>query len=282
MTNPFPKTDLAALVHLSAPARVLALLAALRFVAAYDLRFAGIDPAEADALLADKILYRWHMKRRLTDAHATVVFALHRNGAKELARAMDVDPGSVPYSTKSTCERSAMFLDHELAVSRFALLLARDLGCEEAPAKLLSWETDAERLADAVHLMHDPKHMGRQPLVADGLAIVRGPRGVEGLLVEIDRGTERPGYMAKKYRGYLEWWREGGPARKFSLRALRLLTVAPDARRVERLREACVEATGKRAGGLFWFASEDDLVRDGLHAPIWSTTRAEKQKLWSP
>lgn len=281
MNKTFPKTDLAALAHLSTPVRVLALLAALRFVAADDLRLTSVEADDADTLVADKLTYCWHMKRRLTDENATSVLALHRNGAKELARALEVDPGSVPYSTKSTCERSAMFLDHQLALSRFALLLAHDLDGENAPAKLYSWETDAERLADAVHLLHDPKHLGRQPLVADGLAIVRGCRGVEGLLVEIDRGTERPGYMAKKYRGYLEWWREGGPARKFSLRAIRLLTVAPDARRVERLREACNEATTKRASGLFWFASEEDLVREGLLVPVWSTTRADKLKLWS-
>lgn len=280
MTPTFPRTDLARLLGLPAPVRVFALLAALRFVAADDLALAGADPAEANDALADKLVFRLAMKRRLTDETATNVLALRRDGAKELARAMDVEPTSVPYSTKTTCKRSAMFLDHELAVSRFALLLARSLRRGVAPASLLSFETDADRLADAVHVTHDAKHLGRQPLVADALAVVGTPRGVEGLLIEIDRGTERPGYMARKYAGYLAWWKEGGPERKFSVKAMRLLTIAPGAIRTERLREACAEATEKRAAGLFWFAAENDLARERLLAPVWSTPRKENVRLW--
>lgn len=279
MTHAFPKTDLARLLGLPAPVRVLALLAALRFVAADDLALAGVEPHEANDLLADKLVFRLAMKRRLTDEHATHVLALRRDGAKELAQVMEVEPASVPYSTRTTCDRSAMFLDHQLALSRFALLLARDLQ-GVPPAALLSWETDAERLADAVHLMRGPGHLGRQPLVADALAAVGTPRGVEGLLVEVDRGTERPGYMARKYAGYLAWWKEGGPERKFSVKAMRLLTIAPNATRTERLREACAEATEKRAAGLFWFAAEEDLVREGLLASVWSTTRGDGLALW--
>lgn len=280
MTPTFPKTDLARLVALPRGARVLALLGALRFVAADDLPLVGIAAEEIEALVGSDLVFRLPLQRRLTEKETTDVLALRRQGALELARLHDFEPGTVPYSTRSTCERSAMFLDHELAVARFALLLARDLGAQDAPARLLSWETDADRLADAAHVTHDPKHLGRQPLVADGLAIVHGPRGPEGLLVEIDRGTERPGYMARKYAGYLAWWKEGGPERKFGVKAMRLLTVAPDAKRVERLREACAEATGKRAGGLFWFAADDEIMREGFHAPAWSTPRAEKLPPW--
>jgi hypothetical protein len=280
MTPTFSKTDLARLVALPRGARVLAVLGALRFVAATDLRLIDVAAEETDALVESDLVFRLRLQRRLTEKDATDVLALRRQGALELARVLDVEPGSVPYSTKTTCERSAMFLDHQLALARFALLLARDLH-EGAPAKLLSWEQEPDRLADAVHLLHDPKHLGRQPLVADGLAVVHGPHGPEGLLVEIDRGTERSGYMARKYAGYLAWWKEGGPERKFSVKALRLRTVAPDAKRRDRLREACREATEKRGSGLFWFAAEDDLVREGILAAIWSTLRGEKIKPWS-
>lgn len=281
MTSTFPKTDLARLLRLGARPRALALLAALRFVAVDDLRFAEIDAGDTDALIEDAFAFRFRLQRRLTQEHPTDVLALRRKGAIELTRVLDIEPGSIPYSTRATCDRSAMFLDHQLALSRFALLLARDLRKGVPPAALLSWETDAERLADAVHLMREPGHLGRQPLVADGLAVVGTIRGVEGLLVEIDRGTEKPGYLGRKYAGYLGWWKEGGPMRKFSVRAMRLLTVAPDAKRTERLRKACIETTEKRAGGLFWFASEADLVREGLLAPVWSTTREKHVPLWS-
>lgn len=281
MTHLFPKTDLARLVTLPVPGRALAVVAALRFVAVDDLRLAGVAPVEVNALVEDGLLFRLRLQRRLTHTEPTAVLALKRAGALELARALDAEPQTVPYSTKTTCERSAMFLDHALAVARFALWLARDLNGDGAPATLLSFETDPERLADAVHLMRDPAHLGRQPLVADALAVVQGSRGPEGLLVEIDRGTERPGYLGRKYAGYLAWWHEGGPERKFSVKALRLLTVTPDAKRTERLRQACQEATAGRAGGLFWFASEKDLVCEGMLAPVWSTTRNERVALWT-
>jgi hypothetical protein len=173
-----------------------------------------------------------------------------------------------------------MFLDHSLAISAFALALARDLAA--APmAALLSWEADPDRLADSVHLMEGAGYLDRQPLVADGLAVVRGPRGPEGLLVEIDRGTERPSYLGQKYRGYLAWWKSGAHERRFNLKAIRILTVAPDAKRSERLREACREATAAAGGGLFWFASEDAILKDGPLAPVWSTLRTERIPLWS-
>lgn len=281
MTSPFPKTDLARLVQLPLQARVLGLLAALRFIAADDLCVVGVDADAVTKLVADGLVFSFRLQRRLTEEKPTQVLALRRNGARELARVLDVDQHTVSYSTKSTLDRSAMFLDHQLAVGRFAVLLARALSATTAPARLLSWETDPDRLADAVLLVRDLRSFRRQPLVADALAVVQGPRGAEGLLVEIDRGTERPGYLGKKYAGYLAWWKDGGPLRRFDVKALRLMTIAPDEKRAERLREAGKDATAGRLSGLFWFAAEDRLVHDGLLAPVWSTLRSDQLALWS-
>lgn len=281
MNNPFIKTDLARLVELPLPARVLGLLAALRFITADDLVLMNIKADDINTLVDAGLVFRFRLQRRLTQENPTEVLALRRDGRHELARLLDVDSDSIPYSTRSSCDRSAMFMDHHLAVSRFGLLLAQALVREGTPARLLSWETDPDRLADSAHVFNDPCLLGRQPLVADALAVVQGPNSVEGMLVEIDRGTERPGYMARKYAGYLSWWRDGGPARRFDVRALRLLTVAPDRRRTERLREAAKETTHGHAAGLFWFAAEDDLLREGFLAPVWSTLRADHLPLWS-
>jgi hypothetical protein len=281
MTNVFPKADLARLIALPARLGALALVAALRFLARGDLAQAGLDGDAVGSAITGGLVRRLLLQRRLTEEQPTEVLALTRAGARSLAAALGVDAGSVPYSTQTNSKRSAMFMDHTLARNAFAVRLARIL-VTGAPAELLSWEHEAERLADAVHVLREPGQLERQPLVADGLAVVRGPRGTEGLLVEIDRGTERPSYMGRKYAGYLEWWRTGGPRRRFGVPAMRLLTVAPDERRAARLREACLAATGKRGGGLFWFASDDDLARDGLLAPVWSTLREERVPLWFP
>jgi hypothetical protein len=186
----------------------------------------------------------------------------------------------VPHSTRSNSARSAFFLDHTLARNSFAISLAvSSQGTGGAP--LLSWEHDRDRLSDAVSLATPEGEFRRQPLEADGLAICRGPRGIEGLLVEIDRGTEPPSYLGKKYAGYLEWWRQGRHVKRFDVRPIRILTVAPDERRIARLRQACLAATDGKAGGLFWFGSEEAMAKQGFASPIWSTAKVEHLPLWS-
>jgi len=85
MTKSFPKTDLVRLLALPAPTRMLALLAAFRFLAVSDLGLAGIDNGEVDAAEAVGSVLRFQLQRRMTDRAATQVLALSRAGALELA-----------------------------------------------------------------------------------------------------------------------------------------------------------------------------------------------------
>jgi hypothetical protein len=258
----------------------LALLAACRFLTADDIVRAGVGAADLEAADAGGCLLRLQFQRRVTDRERTGVLALSRAGARELARAMELDPASVSHSTRSNSARSAFFLDHTLGRNSFALALAMS-GQEVGGVPLLSWEHDRDRLSDSVSLVTPDGEFRRQPLEADGLAICRGPRGIEGLLVEIDRGTEPPNYLGRKYAGYLEWWRQGRHIKRFDVKPIRILTVAPDERRSARLRHACLAATNGKAGGLFWFGSEEVIVKQGIASNIWSTAKVEHLPLWS-
>jgi len=280
MNNSFPKTDLARLLALPPRPRLLALLAACRFLTAADLARAGIGAADLAAADAAGCILRLQFQRRVTDPDRTEVLALSRAGAGELARDLEVDLASVPHSTRSGSARSAFFLDHTLGRNSFALALAMS-GQRVGGAPLLSWEHDRDRLSDSVSLMVPTGEFRRQPLEADGLAVCCGPRGTEGLLVEIDRGTEPPSYLGRKYAGYLEWWRQGRHVERFDVKTIRILTVAPDERRLSRLRQACVAATGGKAGGLFWFVSEEAITRQGIAAANWSTAKVKHLPLWS-
>ncbi len=260
--------------------RLLALLAAFRFFAVSDLVRAGIDDGEVEAAGTARCILRFRLQRRMTDPAPTEVLALSRAGAREIARVMEVDLATVPHSTRSNSNRSAMFMDHTLARNNFAIIVATALSRDRDVPKLLSWEHDRDRLSAAVTMPHGPGELHRLPLEADGLAIVRGPRGPEGLLVEIDRGTEMPGYLGRKFGGYLEWWKFGGHRKRFDVDSLRILTIAPDERRMIRLRDACAASTGGKASGLFWFAAEDAVTKHGVLAPIWSTLRGEQFQLW--
>lgn len=260
-------------------ARLLALLAACRFLTASDLVRAGIETTDLEAADAAGCILHFQFQRRVTDRERTEVLALSRAGARELARTLEIDSCSVPHSTRSNSARSAFFLDHTLSRNSFALSLA--VAAEEAGGTaLLSWEHDRDRLSDSVSIILPTGEFQRIPLEADGLAICRGPRGVEGILVEIDRGTEPPSYLGRKYAGYLEWWRQGRHVKRFDVKPIRILTVAPDERRTARLREACQAATDGKAGGLFWFASEDVIMKEGIAARIWSTVKVERLPLW--
>ena len=261
--------------------RLLALLAAFRFLAMPDLVRANIDNGEVEASEAVRSILRFQLQRRMTDPAPTQVLALSRAGALELARAMEAEPGTVPHSTRSNSSRSVMFLDHTLARNSFALSLAGMKHETDGNPVLLSWEHDRDRLADAVTMMASTSQLSRLPLEADGLAICRGPRGIEGLLIEVDRGTEPVGYLGRKYAGYLEWWRQGGHVRRFDVDTVRILTVAPDEKRTARLRAACLESTQGKAGGLFWFGAEDTVAKHGIMAPIWSTAKVERLPLWT-
>lgn len=279
MNNSFPQTDLATLLTLPPRPRLLALLAACRFLTTPDLLSVGVSTEDLAAADAAGCLLHLHFQRRVTDQERTEVLALSRAGARELSRAMDVDPGSVPYSTRSNSARSAFFLDHTLGRNSFALALARS--CQTTGANVLSWEHDRDRLSDSVSLVSPAGEYRRIPLEADGLAICCGPRGIEGLLVEIDRATEPPGYLGRKYAGYLEWWRQGRQLKRFDVKTIRIVTVAPDERRLARLRQACQATTQGKAGGLFWFVAEDAIAAKGIAADIWSTAKVEHLPLWS-
>jgi hypothetical protein len=279
MNKSFPKTDLARLLSLPPRPRLLALLAACRFLTAGDIGRAGIEAADLAAADAADCILRLQFQRRVTDRERTEVLALSRAGAKELARTMDVDPSCVPHSTRSNSARSAFFLDHTLGRNSFALSLAMS-GQRVGGAPLYSWEHDRDRLSDSVSMISSTGEFARLPLEADGLAICCGPRGIEGLLVEIDRGTEPPSYLGKKYAGYLEWWRQGRHVKRFDVKTIRILTVAPDERRLGRLRQACQAATAGKAGGLFWFVSEEAIAKHGFSGPTWSTAKIEHLPLW--
>ena len=133
-------------------------------------------------------------------------------------------------------------------------------------------ETHVERIEDGV--------LRRVLLVPDALALVETDSGSEVLAIEVDRGTERPSYMARKYGAYLDWWRSGRHLDDWKSSAVRILTIAPSERRSQRLARACREATGGKVSGLFWFASEPDIVRGGILTPVWSTTTEAQKSLW--
>jgi len=243
---------------------------------------AAVDQAEVrptlEGLVAEKILVRLQPTRGLDGAPPGPAFALTRRGAALVAGATGRPAPRVPNPGKSL-----YMLAHDLGRNEIGIVL--EILDRSGRLRLLRWETARTRIGASVQLPLRGRAL-RVPLVADALAIVEVAGKTDALLVEIDMGTVSLPRMRTKYAAYLAWWREGGPERRFGQKALRVLTIAPNEKRLYRLREAALAATDGRGSGLFWFG-EQKLVDAGrpplLLGPGWrSGTYPSEQRAASP
>ncbi len=235
---------------------VFAALALVRFASVESLRaFAG--PIGLTSELLDRwikagyLLVASVVSDVITGASEPYV-CLTRSGARTLAQATGARAEGI---SSTRLRRSSQKRLHELGVADLALAvlsLAR-IGRID----LQGIETDDRKIATST-VLHDRKGPKRIALQADLLVVTRGDRGPSALLVEIDRGTISVAKMAERYAGYLSWQREGGPERDFSVKAMRVLTVAPDEKRAGKLHDAALEANGGNRSGFLLFATKAD------------------------
>lgn len=210
---------------------------------------ATLEAAEIEAALPDLlreelvIEYPVHFRteeRALTLAPAGLVL---------LQRAGLAPPGRLP-----GLRRGLHRLAHDLERNELGLVLeALDA---RGVFRLERWVTSASRIAFAAHL---PTRggLGRIPLVADALAVLRVGSRLDAVLIEIDMGSVSLDRMRSKFAGYLAWWQSGGPLTRFGLRSVRVLTLAPTPARIERLRQAAEGLTNGGGLGLLWFGPLD-------------------------
>lgn len=267
---------------------VLDLLRRFRFLTARQLQLA-VGCAEVDLLgLEDTgLVLGFGLADPFRQRESERVYALTRQGAQALMARKNLDRSEVPYLTPGQRQRSLLTLQHTLARNECALALEH--ACRDsADTEMLGWEHRPERIADAAFLYDEKLGSVRVPLVPDGVAILRH-RGTEHvLIVEIDRGTVGIPRMTLRYRGYAAWWENGGPERKYGVRASRVLTVAPTEKRTENLRAAARKAIRRGRGSrLLWFATEDavQIGGDVLHAPAWRlahTRNGQRYALFDP
>jgi hypothetical protein len=177
--------------------------------------------------------------------------ALTTVGARVLLASAD---GHVEGVSSARLRRSSQKRRHDLAVGSFALAV-RALASRRK-VDLLGLETDPTRFS-ASGLLAEPGALpDRVPLQADAYVLTRSTGGQRALLVEVDRGTVSLRTMGRKYAGYLAWKAANGPERDFAVRALRVLTVAPDERRAKRLHEAALAANDGKGTGFLLFMTD--------------------------
>jgi hypothetical protein len=213
----------------------------------------GLTPDLLDVWCKTGLLYRGVVQPDPLRADQVQYVALTTAGGRALTSATGRQVAGV---TAARLKRTSQKRMHDVLVGEAALsviALAKD-----GAIRLVGVETDDRKLATVVHVTELGKEPERIVLQPDALIVTDGPRGNEALLLEIDRSTTAPARMQTRYRGALAWQREGGPARDFGTKSLRVVTLVPTKARLERLRAAALEANGGRRTGFLLFGLLDD------------------------
>lgn len=258
------------LLHPNPPWTLDALHAIHRHQALRPAQVAALVPADPSTVSAELHALRSQGLLSLVrvprgrDGEPDDAFLLSGMGLLALQHAGLAPPGRVasrphgPYALAHDLERNQLGVVLERLDADGALVLER-------------WTTARTALGFAAHLP-EKGTLVRVPLVADAFAVVRHRGRADGLLVEVDMGSVPLARMRAKYAGYARWWQDGGPMRRFGLRSLRVLTLAPTPARLRQLVDCAAEATGGQGMGLLWFGMLDLLHADAPEAllgPVW-------------
>ena len=219
--------------------------------------------AFASSGLTEELLDTWCaagllMKRNAFDdltAHALSCISLGRAGARSLAMAT----GRVIPAPKRVASTRKTAHDAEVGDTGLAILALARAG----HIRLRGVEFDDKRIGTSIATAIPGVGPKRIALQADAYVVRDTSEGPVALLIEIDRGTTSVKRLAEKYAGYLAWKDQGGPIRDFGVKAMRVVTIAPQDRRSRALHDAALAANyGKRSGFLLFLEREAIDVRE--------------------
>lgn len=213
----------------------------------------GLTREQVDGWVASGLMHRATVETDAVSGEKATYLAVTPKGAKELAR---VETATVEGVSAARLRRSSQKRLHDVSVGEAALAFMA-AGRDDL-LDLALVETDEKRFATSVVLAEPGTAPKRVALQADLFVAYRRDGELAALLVEVDRGTISVLKMTEKYAGYLAWRREGGPMRDFGVKAVRVVTIAPNERRVDKLHASALEANhGKQSGFLLFLAEAD-------------------------
>jgi hypothetical protein len=171
-----------------------------------------------------------------------------------------------------TTQRTAFLMKHSLATAEVALAFQR---CARVHVghEVLLWECE----------WRPSKQVGSCPVVPDAHVVYRTPEYELEAFIEVDLGTERPGFFAAKMNSYLSLYRSGGWRGQLVSWPV-VLTVAPDdvrARILSRVTDATFKAESieaeVRQATEFRFTTLGRLQRlTGALAEVWPAAGLER------
>lgn len=215
----------------------------------------GLDLDQIENWVKAEMVFEGMVRIDHLTAEEVPYLALTSRGAKELAAATGIH---VEGRTLRQLQRPCQKRGHDVATGE--LLLAVMTLAKDGFIELVGVEADDKKLAFTTVVDEPdaaPEHVTLRP---DAMIAVKSAYGTMAYLVETDRGTVQPKTMMRRYRAYLAWSRDGGPFKDFSIKALRVLTVASSEARMKTLMQAATEANHDKPSGFLLFALHDHLT----------------------
>lgn len=185
------------------------------------------------------------------------IYCLDRDGVPVAAEILGVPPASIPWKYKRR-DVGPLFMRHLLAVNdvRIAFELAARSNSNH---ELLLWMDDQETRDKYAW------GYGQKVLAPDAYGRYRFGDRVISFFLELDRATMSAKRWAEKVARYQEYGNSGRYEERFGMKLYRVLVVTTTPQRLANLLASTEERT-KRA---FWFATLEDIRRQGALARIW-------------
>ena len=187
-----------------------------------------------------------------TAAHGRMaIYALSHKGATT------VGAPAPAYRYRQGQLLAAEQVQHQLHIS--GVYLAFRSGVLPQGARFVRWLSFYRAVAEHI------------PLIPDGYCEVEVGLAIRCMFIEVDLGSEALRIWEEKTRNYLRLAISGEFTRIFHQQQFRVLVLAASQRRLANIRRVVAESTEK----LFWFATFDDINRDGAAGSIWLRPKGE-------
>jgi len=147
---------------------------------------------------------------------------------------------------------SDLFVEHQLRINSI-FITAKHRAFPSPGVRLLTWRAFYDPISAAI------------PLMPDAYFEIGISGGVRASFLEVDLGNESQRIWRAKVNRYLHLAISGEFSRTFQQQQFRVLVIAHSHRRLEQIRQTASKVTDK----IFWFATFNDIQRDGLWSQIW-------------
>jgi len=198
-------------------------------------------------------------------ASSPALYTLGKRGAALLATQYGYDRADIRLPKREGF--SWQFIDHHLLITdvRVAVLLS---------ARHHNWTV--EQWLDETYFRAHPDYVAltdkrgkphHKPVFPDAYFCLQTPRGKARFFLEMDRGTEQLARFAPQIRVYEAYIASGQYQERFAAKSLRILVIAPAAKRLRSLKAVTRKVGGDRK---YWFTTMDRLTPDTiLTGTIW-------------